>query len=162
LILGLPRYSPESSEWHILLTKNEKLLPQAKLFLLDIALWLERALIEIEGLNDLRTSNVETAERLLMFVRQLGDEFQDQRSYLLGYPDSLRGVATDPKWTGKAGKQASFIARSFAGARWKLTSSSSREMIRTVDVLARREAMKFLTIIPNKTWWHAPVETGED
>lgn len=162
LILGLPPYSPDSAEWEVLLSKNEKLLPQAKLFLGDIASWLEQALNEIEELNHVKTSNIETAEQLLLLVKQLGEQFQEQQTYLLKYPDSLRGVATDPKWTGKEGKQASFIARSYAGARWKLTSSGSREMIRTVDQAARKEAIRYLKLGSNSSWWHPTPENGED
>jgi hypothetical protein len=153
LILGLPPYSPDTSEWDTLLTKNEKLLPQAKVFLIDIASWLEHALIQIEELNDLKQSNIITADRLPRLISRLGDKFMDQRNYLLKYPDALDGVATDPKWTGKTGKQARFVARSYAGARWNLSSSTSREMIRTVNLETRREAMEFLKINSRSVWW---------
>src|SRR6266851_504354 len=103
LILGLPRYSPDSADW--------------------IAV----ALITLEELRSLQRSEIPTAEKLVSLVRSLNEEFQDQRNYLLNYEENLKEAGMDPKWLGKQGNQASFAARSMAGARWKLTSSSSRD-----------------------------------
>jgi hypothetical protein len=65
----------------------------------------------------------------------------------------LDGVGTDPKWTGKPGKQARFVARSMAGARWGLKSSSSREIIRLVKCSERKECFEKLKIRRLSFWW---------
>src|SRR5260370_13454311 len=82
LILGLPNYSPESPEWNALLVKGQKMLPQAKLFLADIADWLEMSLISIDDeLNFLAKSDVLTAEVLIARIGNLSHSYQDQQSY---------------------------------------------------------------------------------
>ncbi len=93
----------------------------------DIADWIAVALITLEELRSLQRSEIPTAEKLVSLVRSLNEEFQDQRNYLLNYEENLKEAGMDPKWLGKQGNQASFAARSMAGARWKLTSSSSRD-----------------------------------
>ncbi len=154
LILGLPNYSPESPEWNALLVKGQKMLPQAKLFLADIADWLEMALISIdEELNFLAKSDVLTAEVLIARIGNLSHSYQDQQSYLQNYEEAIVGIGTDPKWTGKKGKQARFVARSFAGARWGLASSSSREMIRIIKPSEKKKAFEELRIPFRGFWW---------
>ncbi len=104
------------------------------------------ALITLEELRSLQRSEIPTAEKLVSLVRSLNEEFQDQRNYLLNYEENLKEAGMDPKWLGKQGNQASFVARSMAGARWKLTSSSSREMIRSVNETEREDAFLKLKI----------------
>jgi hypothetical protein len=130
MICGLPRYEPGSPIWAKLLEKGQKILPQAKLFLIDIADWLEKALLSLESLNSITTSSLFAADQLIKAVETLKPEFQEQKDYLSNFPDILRDIGMDPKWLASPGRQAGFIARSFAGARWKLSPSSSREMIR--------------------------------
>lgn len=130
---------------------------EAKLFLTDIADWLERALLSLEKLDYLQTSNILTAQKLVSLVESLEDEFKDQRNYLLSRRNALEEAATDPKWTGKKGKQASFIARSVAGARWDLATSSSREMIRLTKPSERKKAFEELKIPRDRFWW-VPLE----
>jgi len=153
LILGLPRYAPDSQEWKVLLTRGGKLVPQAKLFLVDIADWLERALLSLSELDTLKTSDILTSERLFTLVETLGERFQEQRNYLLNHRTALRDAATDPKWTGKQGKQARFIASSVAGARWELATSSSREMIRQTRQGDRKTVFAELKIPRDRFWW---------
>jgi hypothetical protein len=153
LILGLPTYEPNAPEWKVLLRNKEKLFPEAKLFLPDIARWLERALLSVDELNFIQTSNLQTAEKLVSLATGLTEEFREQRNYLLNQRDRLEGTGMDPKWTGKPGKQAAFIARSMAGARWGLTSSSSREMIRLVKPSERKDTLKKLKIPWHPFWW---------
>jgi hypothetical protein len=153
LILGLPCYSPASPEWKVLLSRGEKMLPAAKLFLPDIADWLEKALLSLEELDTLETSNILTAEKLASLVETLRPGFHEERDYLLSHKLTLVDAATDPKWTGKKGKQASFIARSVAGARWQVAASSSREMIRLTKPSVRMEAFRKLKIPCDRFWW---------
>jgi len=153
LIIDLPEYSPESPVWKKFLKRGEKLLPQAKLFLPDIADWIEKPLLGLEELDGLRQSDILTAESLVSFVQRLSDDFQDQRNYLENHRNVLLEAGTDPKWTGKKGKQASFIARSVAGARWGLATSSSREMIRVAKRSERKAAFKELKITIERFWW---------
>lgn len=157
LIPGLPPYSPDSPQWLELLGKNKKILPQAQIFLADIGDWLQAALESVEVLNEIKTSDVTTAERLVSAIRSLGDEFGEQRNYLLQHNQSLEDTGTDPKWLARVGNQARFVADSMAGARWHLTSSSSREMIRKTkaNVTVRREAFRLLRIQPSDFWWRA-------
>lgn len=44
IIPGLPHYSPDSPEWRELLERGQKILPQAKFFLPDVADWLAKPL----------------------------------------------------------------------------------------------------------------------
>src|SRR5262249_23797916 len=89
LILGLPAYSPDSLDWKVLLGRGQKILPQAKWFLPDIADWLAIALITVDELNSLKTSSLITAEELTVLAKGLDERFQDQRSYLLKYEQRL-------------------------------------------------------------------------
>lgn len=136
IIPGLPSYEPNSPEWNKILDKKEKILPQAAVFLPYVAAWLANALRCIEELNSIATSDLFAAEKVVKLVQSLPDEFSEQRDYLLSHEQLLRDTAMDPKWSRRAGQQALFIAKSMAGARWGLTPSTSREMIR--KLVARR------------------------
>src|SRR5712692_4514752 len=50
MLCGLPPYDPDSKEWGRVLDNGQKILPQARFFLLDIADWLEKALSSLEGM----------------------------------------------------------------------------------------------------------------
>ena len=58
IIWGLPAYDPDSAEWKRLLENGQKILPQARLFLLDIADWLEKALSSLEQISSITTSDL--------------------------------------------------------------------------------------------------------
>ena len=153
LICGLPPYNPASEEWKRLLEDGQKILPQAKFLLLDIADWLEKALASLEGLDSIATSDVLTAERVVQLVRTLMEEFQEQREFLLNYEEKLKDTGMDPKWLTRRGRQAGFIARSMAGARWDLSPSSSREMIRQTEQNPRGPSLRKLKIQGERRWW---------
>jgi hypothetical protein len=159
LIPGLPPYGPDAPEWRELLGRNKKILPQAEIFLVDIGDWLEAALKSLEALNDIKVSDIMTAESLISLIRSLGEEFQEQRDYLLRHSASLEDTGTDPKWLARPGNQARFVADSMAGARWHLTSSSSREMIRKTPLPVRQEGFRLLRIQLSDFWWRAPQGT---
>jgi hypothetical protein len=135
------------------LEPGQKMLPEAKWFLLDIADWIAVALVTLAELRFLQKSEIATAERLVTLVKSLGDEFQDQRNYLLSYEERLKEAGMDPKWSGNPGSQANFVARSMAGARWTLTNSSSREIIRSVNESERKDAFQKLKISTMRGWW---------
>jgi hypothetical protein len=153
LLPGLSSYDPNSPDWKELLGGKLKIHSQAKLFLPDIGSWLEIALVSLEELNDIRTSDIFTADLLLSHVGKLEERFKEQREYLLKYKNGLEQTGTDPKWLAKPGNQARFIANSMAGARWGLTTSSSREMIRAANLVEREEAFKILKIPLRESWW---------
>jgi hypothetical protein len=152
LIPGLPAYSPDSIEWRELLGKK-KILPQAALFLPDVGNWLQIALSSLLELNAIQKSDLITAAALVSLIGSLGAEFGEQRHYLLRHDQHLQDSGTDPKWLAKPGNQARFVADSMAGARWGLTISSSREMIRTTSDAARRDVFKKLQIPLIENWW---------
>lgn len=159
IIPGLPRYSPDSPEWQELLEKGQKLLPQAKFFLPDIAGWLEESLLPLEELESIKTSNLLVAEKITQIVREISPEFEDQRNYLLKHEKELKDTGMDPKWPAKEGRQAGFIAWSLAGARWKLTPSSSREFVRQMKKILRAHTLNELGIRREYRWWK-PFEIG--
>jgi len=98
VIHGLPEYDPDSPAWKRFLKKGEKLLPQARVFLPDIADWLEKALESIELLNSIAQSDVLVAEQLVNLVQALPAEFQEPRGYLLKHEEKLKDTGMDPKW----------------------------------------------------------------
>jgi len=153
LVADLPPYRPDAPEWMLLLGKGQKILPQAKIFLLDVADWLEKALASIEGLNALNHSDLFTAEALLRFAQGLSPEYQEQRDYLLGYRERLEQTGTDPKWLVRCGRQAGFVAQSIAGARWELSTTSSREMVRQLARNPRGKDPRMLKIQGERFWW---------
>jgi hypothetical protein len=153
VICGLPAYHPNSPRWKELLEKGQKIPPQARFFLPDIADWLEKALVPIEGLSSIEKSDLFAADQLFRFVQALPPEFQEQREYLLKYEERLKDTGTDPKWLGTPGRQAGFVAHSMAGARWGLTTSTSREMIRQTNPTLRREALRTIRIQERGRWW---------
>ncbi len=71
LIAGLPPYRPDVPEWELLLEKGQKILPQAKFFLLDVADWLEKVLSSLEGLDAIQHSDRLGAEALLRLLQTL-------------------------------------------------------------------------------------------
>jgi hypothetical protein len=157
-IWGLPAYDPDSAEWKRLLANRQKILRQAMFFLLDIADWLEKALSPLGGLACLGTSDLLTAEQVVKLVKTLTPEFQEQRDYLLHYEEKLKDTGMDPKWLTGPDRQADFIARSMAGARWDLSPSSSREMIRQMARNARGESLRKLKIQAERRWWEPEEE----
>ena len=153
VIPGLPEYEPDSLPWKRFLKKGEKLLPQARVFLPDVADWLAKALASVEGLNDIERSGLFAADQLLSLVRALGPEFADQQEYLLKFEERLKETGMDPKWRGRSKKRAAFVARSMAGARWGLTPSSSREIVRQERKKLREERLKKIGIVHSHRWW---------
>ena len=153
MLCGLPPYDPESPEWKRLLEKGQKILPQAKFFLLDIADWLEKGLSSLEDLDFISKSDLLTADQLVKLVQALTPEFKEQRGYLLNYEEKLKDTGMDPKWLTGPGRQAGFIARSMAGARWGLSPSSSREMIRQMEQNPRGPSLRKLKIREERRWW---------
>jgi hypothetical protein len=153
VIPGLPLYEPESLPWKRFLKKGEKLLPQAKVFLPDIADWLGKALDSIEPLNSILQSDVLVAEQLIQLSQGLTPEFQEQREYLLKCEEKLKDVGKDPKWPRLRGRQASFVGKSMAGARWKLTPSTSRELVRQIRRNPRGPTLRILNIRQERYWW---------
>jgi hypothetical protein len=153
VIHGLPGYEPDSPPWKRFLKRGEKLLPQAKLFLPDIADWLGKALDSIEPLNSIAQSDVLVAEKLIKFSQELAPEFQEQREYLLKCEKKLKDVGMDPKWPRLRGRQASFVGESMAGARWRLTPSSSRELVRQIRLNSRGPTLRILNIRQERYWW---------
>ena len=159
MICGLPPYEPDSEEWKRLLEKGRKILPQAKFFLLDIADWLEKALASLEALNSIKKSDLLAAEELAKLVQTLPQEFQEQREYLLNHRERLQDTGMDTKWLGTSGRQAGFVARSMAGARWNISPSSSREMIRQMARNPRGPSLRKLKIQGERGWWEPVDET---
>jgi hypothetical protein len=153
VIHGLPEYDPDSPGWQRFLKKKEKLLPQAKVFLLDIADWLERPLGSIEPLNSITQSDVLVAEQLVKLAQTLPPEYQEPRDYLLKHEEILKDTGMDPKWPKLPGRQARFVAESMAGARWRLTPSSSRELIRQIRRNPRGPTLRILKISEERYWW---------
>ena len=158
IICGLPPYNPDAEAWKRLLENGQKILPQARFFLLDIADWLEKALSSLEGLGCIGTSDVLAAEQVVKLVQTLTTEFQEQRDYLLNYEEKLKETGMDPKWLTGRGRQAGFIARSMAGARWGLSPSSSREMIRQTEQNPRGPSLRKLKIQDERRWWEPEEE----
>jgi len=140
------------------LEDGRKILPQATFFLLDIADWLEKALSSLQGLDGIGKSDVLTAEQVVKLVQTITPEFQEQREYLLNYEGKLKDTGMDPKWLTGPGRQAGFIARSMAGARWGLSPSSSREMIRQMEQNPRGPALRKLKIREERRWWEPEEE----
>ena len=134
IICGLPAYDPESAEWKRLLENGQKILPEASFFLLDIADWLEKALFSLEQITSITTSDLFAADQLVRLVQGLAPEFKEQREYLLKFQEALKAAGMDPKWLTTPGRQAQFVARSMAGARSGLSPSTSREMIRQMEL----------------------------
>jgi hypothetical protein len=153
VIPGLPPYEPDSPPWKRFLKRGEKLLPQAKVFLPDIADWLGKALDSIEPLNSIAQSDVLVAEQLTTLSQGLTPEFQEQREYLLKCEEKLKDVGMDPKWLKVPGRQARFVAESMAGARWSLTPSSSRELVRQIRRNPRGPTLRILKISQEQCWW---------
>jgi len=158
IIYGLPRYEPNSPEWKRLLEKGEKILPQAKLFLPDIADWLEKALASIEQLNSIVQSDLFTAERLVKLAKGLPEEFKEQRECLLEYEGQLKDTGMDPKWRKSRNRQSVFVAESMAGARWGITPSTSREFIRQIRRNPRGPRLRTLKIAKERYWWEPEAE----
>src|SRR5437879_5638462 len=95
IICGLPPYNPDAGEWKRLLENGQKILPQAKFFLLDIADWLEKALSSLEDMDCIGTSEVLTAEQVVKLVQTLTLELQKQRGCLLHYREKLKDTELD-------------------------------------------------------------------
>jgi hypothetical protein len=85
IICGLPPYDLDSEEWRRLLQYRQKILPQGRFFLLDIADWFEKALSSQEQISSITTSDLFAADQLVQLVQALAPEFQEQREYLLRF-----------------------------------------------------------------------------
>ena len=158
IIRGLPQYEPDSPPWQRFLKGGEKLLPQAKVFLPDVADWLEKALASIEQLNSVVQSDLFVAEQLIELVKGLPEEFKEQREYLLKHEDQLKDTGMDPKWRKSPGRQPAFVAESMAGARWGLTPSTSREFVRQIRRNPRGPTLRILKIVKERYWWEPQQE----
>jgi hypothetical protein len=130
-------------------------LPQAKVFLPDVADWLVKALDSIEPLNSILQSDVLVAEQLIKLSKGLTPEFQEQREYLMKCEEKLKDVGMDPKWPRLRGRQSSFVGESMAGARWTLTPSTSRELVRQIRLNPRGPTLRILNIRQERNWWEA-------
>ncbi len=148
-----PEYRPDSPVWRQFLKKSQKLLPQAKVFLPDVTDWIEKALASIEQLESIKQSDLLAAEQLVELVKKLPAEFEEQREYLLKYEEKLKDTGMDPKWPKLPGRQATFVAESIAGARWRLTPSSSKEMVRQIRRNPRGPTLRSLGIRKERYWW---------
>lgn len=153
VIHGLPEYDPDSPASQRFLKKREKLLPQARVFLPDIADWLEKALGSIEPLNSIAQSDVLVAEQLVNLVQALPAEFQEPRDYLLNHEEKLKDTGMDPKWPKAPGRQSRCVAESMAGSRWRLTPSNSRELVRQIKRNPRGPTLRILKIRQEQYWW---------
>jgi len=153
VIYAPPEYRPDSLVWRRFLKKGQKLLPQAKVFLPDIADWLEKALASTKQLASIEQSDLLAPERLVELMKKLPPEFQEQREYLLKYEEKLKDTGRDPKWKSEPGEQARFVARSLAGARWGLTPSTSREFIRQATRSLRGSLLESLGLKKEGRWW---------
>jgi hypothetical protein len=153
VIQGLPGYAPDSVAWQRLLTKGEKILPLAKIFLLDIADWLETALGSIEELGSILQSDILAADQLIKLVETLAPEFQEQRKYLLDHVEKMKETATDVKWPRRPGRQFEFVAMCMAGARWNLAPLGSREIVRQLKLNPRGLSLRKLGIQGERYWW---------
>jgi len=131
LVEPLPPYAVSPFAWREP-TKGPppKVFPEQKRFLPYVAGWLENALESLPALNNITESSVLVAEQILDLVKELSQEFQEQRDYLLQHQHTLEETGKDPKWLREAGSQSRFVAGSMAGTRWGLTPSTSREFIR--------------------------------
>jgi hypothetical protein len=158
LIPGLPAYEPQSAEWHRFLKKGEKILPQAKIFLLDVADWLETALVSIGEIGTIVQSDLLAAGRLIKLLETLAPEFREQREYLLGHVQKMTETATDVKWPRRPGRQFEFVAMCMAGARWNLAPLGSREIIRKFKLNPRGPSLRRLGIQGERYWWKSQHE----
>ncbi len=148
-----PEYRPDSPVWRRFLKKGQKLLPQAKVFLPDVADWLEKALASIEQLKSITQSDIFAAEQLVKLVQTLAPEFQEQREYLLSHKEKMEATAMDVKWLTTPGRQAEFVGMCLAGARWNLAPLGSRELIRQIRRNPRGSTLRRLGIRKERYWW---------
>ena len=147
--------SSRSSAWKRFLKRKERLLPQAKFFLPDLADWLEKALTTVEGIQALEASSLFVADQLLSLVATLSSEFDEQKQYFLEFAETLKETAMDPKWQGSWPGRSGFVAASMADARWDLTPSSSREMVRQERLKQRGQRLRNIWIAHPHRWWDA-------
>ena len=147
----LPPYEPNSRAWQVL-TDPQRILPQARFFLPNVAHWLEPALGSLAELNAIEKSSLLAADRLVELVRGMSQLYQEQRDYLCQYEQRLRETGMDPKWPGRPGRQAWFVSRSMAGARWGLTPSTSRDYVRQEKQKLRRPVFRDLGF-RETPWW---------
>ena len=107
-----------------------KITSDQKAVLPIISYWLQPALRDLDYPN---TQAVAISERLFDLVKQLPEEYNDQRGYLLKKPDILETIGRDPDWPRTPGMQAKFVSDSLAGVQWGIQPSTSREYIRQVS-----------------------------
>src|SRR5262249_55252810 len=106
-------YEPNSHTWQAL-AERERILPQARFFLPNVAHWLEPALGSLAELNSIDKSSLLAADRLVELVKGMSQQFLEQRDYLCGYEQRLRGTGMDLKSPAGAGRRAWFVgSRSF-------------------------------------------------
>lgn len=153
VIQGLPEYTSDSLAWQQFMKKGEKILPQAKIFLLDVADWLETALGSIEELGSILQSDILAADQLIKLVKTLAPEVGEQREYLLGHVEKMTETATDVKWPRRPGRQPEFVGMCMAGARWNLAPLGSREIVRQTRLNARGPSLRKLGIQGERYWW---------
>lgn len=162
LVPELPPYHPNSPAWKDLcLAGNEKILPEARMFLPEVADWLADALATLDELNEISESSVLVADRLVQLVGKLSPQFQERRDYLLKEQAAkLKDTGMDPKWPRSPGQQVRFVAESMASARWGLTPSTSREFIRQERQpqrqSARRAELRRFGFQKEGRWWEPP------
>jgi hypothetical protein len=153
VIQGLPEYAPNSLAWQQFMKKGEKILPQAKIFLLDVADWLETALASIQEIGSILRGDMFAADQVIRLVETLAPEFREQRNYLRGHVEKTRETATDAKWPRRPGRQSEFVAMCMAGARWKLAPLGSREIVRKLRLNPRGPSLRKLGIRGERYWW---------
>jgi hypothetical protein len=150
VIQGLPEYAPDSLAWQQFMKKGEKILPQARIFLLDVADRLETALGSIAEIGSILQSDILAADQLIRLVETLAPEFREQRNYLRGHVEKMREIATDVKWPRR---QSEFVAMCMAGARWNLAPLGSREIVRQLKLNPRGPSLRKLGIRGERYWW---------
>jgi hypothetical protein len=158
LIPGLPPYEPGSAAWQRFLKKGEKVLLPEKIFLVDVADWLETALASIEELTSITQSDLLAANQLIKLVETMAPEFQEQREYLLGRQEKLTETATDVKWPRRRGRQSEFVGMCMGGARWGLAPLGSREIVRQFRLNPRGPMLRKLEIQGERYWWKSQNE----
>lgn len=123
------------------------------MFLPDIADWLQKALAPIKELSSIERGSLFAADQLVALVKALPSEFGDQKQYLLKFEERLKDTGMDQRWQGTSTKRAAFVAGSMAGARWGLTPSSSREMVRLERLKLTGQRLKKIGIVDWYRWW---------
>ena len=131
---------------------KQKLPPRAKLLLVMVADWLEKALQAFPEINSITTSDLKVADQLVNLSARLPRGFEEQQKCFQKYQDKLSDTGMDPKWPRTPGRQIRFVAESLAGAEWNLTPSVSREYIR--EAKTRKSAIAGI----DQRWWDSTLK----